>query len=94
MNEVIIGAIAGAAVLVIGKIGEIIVNIIKAKKEPDQTDLELKDSLQREKEKNDAAIQAFTEFGKEIKGAVEELKGELTQKIEDMDERKAPSSPP
>lgn len=81
MNEVIIGAIAGALVLVIGKVGEIIVNIIKAKKEPDQTDLEMKDTLQREKEKNDAAIGAFTNFGEEIKEAV---KG-LSQKIDNMD---------
>lgn len=85
VNEVIIGAIAGAIVLVLGELGKVIVNIIKAKKEPDQSDLELKDQLQREKEKNDAAIEAFTEFGKEIKGTVEELKSELTQKIEDMD---------
>lgn len=83
VNEVIIGAIAGALVLVIGKVGEIIVNIIKAKKEPDQTDLEMKDTLQREKEKNDAAIEAFTNFGKEIKEAVEGL----SQKIDNMDTR-------
>lgn len=83
VNEVIIGAIAGALVLVIGKVGEIIVNIIKAKKEPDQTDLEMKDTLQREKEKNDAAIEAFTNFGKEIKEAVDGL----SQKIDNMDTR-------
>lgn len=83
MNEVIIGAIAGALVLVIGKVGEIIVNIIKAKKEPDQTDLEMKDTLQREKEKNDAAIETFTNFGKEIKEAVDGL----SQKIDNMDTR-------
>lgn len=83
VNEVIIGAIAGALVLVIGKVGEIIVNIIKAKKEPDQTDLEMKDTLQREKEKNDAAIETFTNFGKEIKEAVEGL----SQKIDNMDTR-------
>lgn len=83
VNEVIIGAIAGALVLVIGKVGEIIVNIIKAKKEPDQADLEMKDTLQREKEKNDAAIEAFTDFGKEIKEAVEGL----SQKIDNMDTR-------
>ena len=83
VNEVIIGAIAGALVLVIGKVGEIIVNIIKAKKEPDQTDLEMKDTLQREKEKNDAAIEAFTNFGKEIIEAVEGL----SQKIDNMDTR-------
>ena len=81
VNEVIIGAIAGALVLVIGKVGEIIVNIIKAKKEPDQTDLEMKDTLQREKEKNDAAIEVFTDFGKEIKEAVEGL----SQKVDNMD---------
>lgn len=87
MNEVIIAAIAAGLGSVITIIGKVIVDIIKAKKEPDQADLELKDSLQREKEKNDAAIQAFTDFGKDIKGAVEELKSELTQRIEEMDKR-------
>lgn len=94
MNEVIIAAIAAGLGSVITIIGKVIVDVIKAKKElikaekePDQADLELKDTLQREKEKNDAAIQAFTDFGKEIKGAVEELKSEITQKIEEMDER-------
>lgn len=83
VNEVIIGAIAGALVLVIGKVGEIIVNIIKAKKEPDQMDLEMKGTLQREKEKNDAAIEAFTNFEEEIKEAVEGL----SQKIDSIDTR-------
>lgn len=83
VNEVIIGAIAGALVLVIGKVGEIIVNIIKAKKEPDQMDLEMKSTLQREKEKNDAAIEAFTNFEEEIKEAVEGL----SQKIDSIDTR-------
>lgn len=85
VNEVIIGAIAGAIVLVLGELGKVIVNIIRAKKEPNQQDLELKDQLQREKEKNDAAIEAFTEFGKEMKKAFEEFKSDITQKFEEMD---------
>lgn len=73
MTEVIIGAIAGAIVLVLGKLGEVIVSIIRANKEPDETKLELKDQLQREKEKNDAAIEAFTNFGRDLKKSVEDL---------------------
>lgn len=83
MNEVIIAAIAAGLGSVITIVGKVIVDIIKAKKEPDQSDLELKDELEREKEKNEAAIEAFTNFGKEIKSSVEDLKNDLTQKIED-----------
>lgn len=43
----------------------------------------MKDTLQREKEKNDAAIEAFTNFGEGIKEAVEGL----SQKIDNMDTR-------
>lgn len=78
MNEVIIAAIAAGLGSVITIVGKVIVDIIKAKKEPDQSDLELKDELEREKEKNEAAIEAFTNFGKEIKSSVEEFKDDLT----------------
>lgn len=78
MNEVIIAAIAAGLGSVITIAGKVIVDIIKAKKEPDQSDLELKDELEREKEKNEAAIEAFTNFGKEIKSSVEEFKDDLT----------------
>lgn len=43
----------------------------------------MKDTLQREKEKNDAAIETFTNFGKEIKETVDGL----SQKIDSMDTR-------
>lgn len=87
MNEVIIAAIAAGLSSVITIVGKVIVDITKAKKEPDKSDLELKDELEREKEKNEAAIEAFTNFGKEIKSSVENLKNDLTQRIEDVDKR-------
>ena len=36
VNEVIIGAIAGAIVMVLGELGKVVVNIIRAKREPNQ----------------------------------------------------------
>ena len=87
MNELIIAAIAAGLGSVITIVGKVIVDITKAKKEPDQSDLELKDELEREKEKSEAAIEAFTNFGKEIKSSVEDLKNDLTQRIEDVDKR-------
>lgn len=39
LSEAIVGAITAGIVLVLAKGGEVIVNIIKAKKEPDQTEL-------------------------------------------------------
>ena len=39
LSEAIIGAIAAGVVLVLAKVGDILVNVIKAKKEPDQTEL-------------------------------------------------------
>ena len=36
ITEALVGAIAAGIVLVLAKIGEVIVNVIKAKKEPDQ----------------------------------------------------------
>lgn len=87
MNEAIIAALGAAAGGVLTILGKIIVDIIRAKKEPDQSDLELKDELAREKEKNDAAIKAFTDFGKEIKNTIEELRTEINQRFEDMDNR-------
>ena len=38
-TEALIGAIAAGIVLVLAKGGEVVVNVIKAKKEPDQTEL-------------------------------------------------------
>ena len=82
MNEGIIAAIAAGLGSVITVIGKFIVNIIKAKKEPDETDEKLKQEIDAEKQKSDAAIEAFTEFGTEMKESFETLKSELTQKIE------------
>ena len=87
MNEVLIAAIFAGLGGLVGAIGKVIVDVIKAKHEPDQADLELKDELQREKEKNDNAIATFTDFGKEIKASVEELKNEMTQKFNDIDDK-------
>lgn len=87
MTEALIAAIFAGLGTVIGIVGKVIVDVIHAKKEPDQTDLELKDELQREKEKNDNAIAAFTDFGQEIKGSLEEMKQDMTQKFQEMDEK-------
>lgn len=84
MNTAIIAAIAAGLGSVIGVIGKVIVDVIHAKHEPDQSDLELKDELEREKEKNDAAIEAFTNFGKEVKASIEELKEDVNKKLEDQ----------
>lgn len=80
MNEVIIAAIAAGLGSVITVIGRVIVNIIKAKKEPDQSDLELKDEVEREKTKHEEAIHALT-------NSVEEFKNEITQKFENMNNK-------
>lgn len=85
INEVIIAAIFAGLGSVVTIVGKVIVDVIKAKKEPDQADVELKDALQREKEKNDAAIEAFTAFGNELKQTVEELKTGIEEKLETMD---------
>lgn len=89
MTTAAIAAIAAAVTGVITAIGAVIVNVKRVDKEPDQTDLELKDALAREKEKNDAAIEAFTDFGKEIKASIEELKVEINTKFEDVNRKLA-----
>lgn len=81
MDTAIIAAIVGGISATIGALGTVIVNIIRARKEPDETDLELKNNLEKEKEKSDAAIETFTEFGKDIKASIEELKN----KIDDLE---------
>ena len=87
MTEALIAAVFAGLGTVIGIVGKVIVDVIHAKKEPDQADLELKDELQREKEKNDNAIASFENFGEEIKASVEEMKEEMTQKFQEMDEK-------
>lgn len=87
MNEVIIAAIAAGLGAVITAVGKVVVDIIKAKKEPDEADEQLKQEMDEEKRKNDAAIETFTKFAKEIKNSVEELRSELTEKLEAMDKR-------
>ena len=74
MNEVIIAAIAAGLGSVITIIGKVIVDIIRAKKEPDESDLELKDELQKEKEKNDEAISTFKTVITDINSSIEEIK--------------------
>ena len=74
MNEVIIAAIAAGLGSVITILGKVIVDIIRAKKEPDELDLELKDELQREKEKNDEAISTFKTVITDINSSIEEIK--------------------
>lgn len=87
LDTVIIGAIAAALGSVIGVIGKVIVDIKRVEKEPDQADMELKDELAREKDKNDAAIEQFTEVAKELKGAIESLKEDLGSRLDEMDKR-------
>lgn len=43
--------------------------------------------MDEEKRKNDAAIEMFTKFAEDIKNSVEELRSELTEKLEAMDKR-------
>lgn len=89
MNEVIIAAIAAGLGSVITIIGKVIVDIIRAKKEPDELDLELKDELQREKEKNDEAISTFKTVITDISSSIEEIKenvNSLQSSIEDYRE--------
>lgn len=77
METAAIAAIASGITALITALGAAIVNIIKAKKEPDEADLELKNNLEKEKEKSDAAIETFTRFGKDIKISIEELKNKI-----------------
>lgn len=87
MNEVLIAAIAAGLGSIITVVGKVVVDIIKAKKAPDESDMQLKQALDEEKKKNDAAIETFTKFGEEIKGSMDELKSEMTQRFEDMDKK-------
>lgn len=87
MNEVILAAIFAGIGSVITIIGKVIVDIIKAKKEPDEMDMELKQELEMEKHKNDEAIATFTDFGKEVSQAVEQLKEEVSSMKEEMTSR-------
>lgn len=87
MSEVLIAAIFAGLGGLVGAVGKVIVDVIRAKHEPDQADLELKDELQREKEKSDTAIATFTDFGKDIKKCMEDMKTEMNQKFEDMNEK-------
>lgn len=82
-----VGAIATAVGSVIGVVGKISVDIIKAKKEPDQADLELKDELEREKDKNNAAIERFTNVAKELTAAVEDLRTDFNKRMDDSDKK-------
>lgn len=87
MSEVLIAAIFAGLGGLVGAVGKVIVDVIRAKHEPDQADLELKDELQREKEKSDTAIATFTDFGKDIKKCVEDMKTEMNQRFEDINEK-------
>ena len=80
MNEVIIAAIAAWLGSVITIIGKVIVDIIRAKKEPDELDLELKDELQREKEKNDEATAKSLDI-QSLDDLFEDIDKELVQEL-------------
>ena len=84
MNEVILAAIFAGVGSIITIIGKVIVDIIRAKKEPDEADEALKNQLNDEKAKNDAAIEAFTDFGKQITASVEQIKTDVANIKEDV----------
>lgn len=77
VSEALIGAAFGGAVLVIGKIGDVIVNIIKAKKAPDQDDLNLKEEFEAEKA---IAAQSRQEFAE----ALEKMSSDMNEGFEEM----------
>lgn len=89
MNEVIIAALAAGVGSIITIIGKVIVDIIRAKKEPDESDLELKNELEREKEKNDNAISTFEQVAAELRASIENVNenvNQLQEKIENYQE--------
>lgn len=77
ISDALIGAACGGAVLVIGKIGDVIVNIIKAKKAPDQDDLNLKEEFEAEKA---IAAQSRQEFAE----ALEKMSSDMNEGFEEM----------
>lgn len=73
MNEVIIAALAAGVGSIITIIGKVIVDIIRAKKEPDESDLELKNELEREKEKSNSAIKDLRETVLELRQSIDKV---------------------
>lgn len=53
LSEAIVGAFAAGVVLIVAKVGEVLVSVIKAKKEPDQTEL----AKLEHNEKTEAALE-------------------------------------
>ena len=86
MNEVIIAALAAGVGSIITIIGKVIVDIIRAKKEPDESDLELKNELEREKEKSNSAIEDLRQTVLELRQSIDKVNenvDQLQNKIED-----------
>lgn len=83
MSEVIIAAIAAALASVITVTGKVIVDVIKARRAVDEGE-ELKEDFEKEKDKNDAAIAAFTAFGEKIETSIDGMKQEMADMRKDI----------
>lgn len=83
MSEVIIAAIAAALASVITVTGKVIVDVIKARRAVDEGE-ELKEDFEKEKDKNDAAIAAFTAFGEKIEASIDGMKQEMADMRKDI----------
>lgn len=83
MSEVIIAAIAAALASVITVTGKVIVDVIKARRAVDEGE-ELKEDFEKEKDKNNAAIAAFTAFGEKIEASIDGMKQEMADMRKDI----------
>ena len=82
VSDALIGAAFGGIVLVIGKVGDVIVNVIKAKKAPDQNDLNLKKEFEEEKALAAQSRQEFTEALEKISNNMDEGFAEMRKNFE------------
>lgn len=87
LDTVAIGAIATAIGSVIGVIGKVIVDVYRAKKEPDESDLKLKEDLENEKAIAAQQRQAFHDAIDEIRNMVIEQYKNLGEKIDKIDSK-------
>ena len=86
ISEAVIAAIAAGLGSVIGIIGKVIVDVIKAKKAPDESDLGIKEDLEAEKV---IAAQQRQEFHTAIDNLTEIMNERFTQLDEKIDGMKA-----
>lgn len=84
MNEVVLAAIFGGMGTIIGTAGKVIVDVIKAKKEPDENDIKLKAEVDHQKEEFKQSLHALS---KEVKQGFSDIKkqmGEIRKQNESM----------